>query len=276
MSRTDLYIIAAGNGSRINVNVPKALVPIVDEPCLTTTLQQIGRRFGRVFVVTNCLVSDKWQAYFDGLEANYPELAELAVNLPIRSGLGDGHATMCGLLDAERKIGTVAQDVVIAWGDVFFPRAGIFDELLGVSLQGSGLVPAVYKSEPYVSLLVDEKMRCMSADFSKYGEKHSTGFHDQSVFRFDASRLKKTLGDLHCALWKNGRYITPSGELSLLYSFHYLYNSNDPLYVYETSYPTVSFNTVEEVMDIQRAISEQWKVQFRCNDRFVAAPKGVL
>jgi len=45
--------------------VPKALVPIADEPCLTTTLQQVGRRFRKVFVVTNSLVHDQWLAYFE-------------------------------------------------------------------------------------------------------------------------------------------------------------------------------------------------------------------
>jgi hypothetical protein len=106
-------------------------------------------------------------------------------------------------------------------------------------------------------------MQCISADFSKHGESHANGFHDQSVFRFDISRLMKSLSDLHSALWKNDRYITPGGELSLLYSFHYLYNSHDPVYVYETAHPTLSFNTIEEVVDIQRDLSARWKL--RCH-----------
>jgi len=270
MSSTDLYIIAAGNGSRIDVNVPKALVPIVDEPCLTTTLQQIGHKFRKVFVVTNATMHYQWRAYLQDLENTYPELAKLVVNLSIKSGLGDGHATLQGLLAAEGNETTLSRDIVIAWGDVFFPRAELIDELLSIICQGSGLVPAVYKTQPYVSLVVDENMRCVSAEFSKYEESYPTGLHDQSVFRFDLLRLRKSLCELHNALWKNGRYIAPGGELSLLYSFHHLYNSGDPVYVYETDYPTLSFNTVEEVATIQHEISARWRSKFR-HDRHLVA-----
>lgn len=276
MSSTDLYIIAAGNGSRISVNIPKALVPIADEPCLTTTLQQIGHKFRKVFVVTSVLVQDQWDAYLQGLEVTYPELFKLIVNIAIRSGLGDGHATLQGILAAERmEDASLSQDIVIAWGDVFFPSAGLIDEMLSITPEGSGLLPAAHEINPYVSLLVDEKMRCMSADFSKYGEYHPTGLHDQSVFRFDLSRLRGSLFDLHNALWKNGRYIAPAGELSLLYSFHHLYNSSDPVYVYETQYRTLTFNTVDEVAAIQREISSRWRSTFRYNRSAVVASECI-
>jgi molybdopterin-guanine dinucleotide biosynthesis protein A len=264
MQGADLYIVAAGNGSRIKANVPKALLPISDEPCLTTTLQQIGHKFRRVFVVTNALVHDQWRAYFQRLQVTYPELAKFVVDLPIKSGLGDGHATMEGLMAAEIMDDVdLSQDVVIAWGDVFFRNAELIDELLSISPKGSGLLPAVHESNPYVSLLVDEEMRCVSAEFSKYGEHRESGFHDQSVFRFDRSRLRGSLCTLHGALWKNGRYLAPGGELSLLHTFHQLYNTDDPAYVYETAYPTQSFNTVEEVVAIQLQISRQWCRNFR-------------
>ena len=264
MSNADLYIIAAGNGSRMRADVPKALVPIALEPNLTTTLQQIGHKFHKIFVVTNLLVQHQWDRYFRGLRAEYPELARLAFNVPIHSGLGDGHATLHGILAAERmKEAALFEDIVIAWGDVFFPNSEIIDELLDPPLRGSGLLPAVRESNPYVSLLVNEKMQCVSADFSKHGEHHSIGLHDQSVFRFSLTRIKASLNDLHNALWKNRRYITPGGELSLLYSFHHLYNSSEPAYVYETQYPTLSFNTVDEVSAIQREISTRWKTRVR-------------
>lgn len=276
MPGADLYIIAAGNGSRMRANVPKALVPIAHEPNLTTTLQQIGHKFNNVFVVTNALVQEQWQSYFCGLRSEYPELARAALNVPIQSGLGDGHATLHGILTAEQMVETtLSEDVVIAWGDVFFPKAEIIDELVANRLKGSGLLPAVRESNPYVSLLVNETMQCVSADFSKHGEDHPIGLHDQSVFRFALSRLKKSLRDLHNALWKNGRYIAPDGELSLLHSFHHLYNTSDPVYVYETQYPTLSFNTVEEVAAIQEEISVRWRKTFRkCNQELFNAVDG--
>jgi bifunctional N-acetylglucosamine-1-phosphate-uridyltransferase/glucosamine-1-phosphate-acetyltransferase GlmU-like protein len=260
----DLYIIAAGNGSRLNSTVPKALIPITDEPCLTTTLQQIALKFRKVFVVTNVLVDRQWRLYFERLLSKFPEFANQTICLAIKSGLGDGHATLQGILAAEKIEGdALSQDIVVAWGDVFIPHEEIIDELLAVAPKCSGILPVVHENSPYVSLLVDENMRCISADFSKYGEKHAAGFHDQSVFRFDLPRLKAALAILHNALWKGGRYLTPAGELSLLYTFHLLYNSGDPAYVYQTKYPTRSFNTVEEVVAIQLEISDSWRRKFR-------------
>lgn len=265
MATADLYIVAAGNGSRMNAKLPKALVPITEEPCLTSNLQQIGDKFRKVFIVTNVRASEAWQAYFGALKADYPELACHIVNLPIESGLGDGHATLQGLKAAEAAAGAaLAQEAVVAWGDVFFKHAEIIDELLHARLAGSGLLPAVHEDSPYVALQVNEHMQCVSADFAKYGENHTAGLHDQSVFRFHRERLMVSLREIHNALWKGRRYITPSGELSLLYSFHQLFNAGDPAYVYETRYPTQSFNTVEEVASIQREISSQWKDRVRC------------
>jgi choline kinase len=258
MIKNDLFIIAAGKGSRMKTNVPKALVPITDEPCLTTTLQQVAHRFSTVHLVTNKMVQDQWEAYLDDLADKYPELAEIVVNVTINSGLGDGHATLIGINEAAEMCTLSSNEVVVVWGDVFFPNSEIMDELLSHELQGSGLLPAVREDNPYVSLLVDEQMACISADFSKYGETHPTGFHDQSVFRFNLSHLITSLNALHAAFWKNGRYITPGGELSLLYTFHHLYNTEYPCYVYETDYPTMSFNTIEEVADIQQEIKKRW------------------
>lgn len=252
MSSTDLYIIAAGNGSRLNASMPKALVSITSEPCLTTTLRQIGHKFRRVFVVTNVLARDQWHSYFRALEVVHPGLARFTIDLPIESGLGDGHATLQGLMAAENlRETTLSQDIVVTWGDVFFRHPELIDELLSMFLKGSGLLPVIEESNPYVSLLINEEMQCVSADFSKFGEKHVSGLHDQSVFRFARHRLRASLCDLHNALWKGGRYLSPGGELSLLHSFHQLYNSGNPTYVYETRYATLSFNTIEEVVTIQ-------------------------
>lgn len=265
---TDLYVIAAGNGSRLNANLPKALVPIRDEPCITTTLRQIAPKFDKVFIVTNVLTRNEWDKYFRDLGHAYPHIANRTWNLPIRSGLGDGHATLEGLLAAERTCGnTVSEDVVIAWGDAFFQHAQIIDELLRQPLRGSGLFPVVAESNPYVSVLVDEQMRCTGVDFSKYGEKHSTGMHDQSVFRFMRSRLKASLQELHNSLWKHSRYVTPGGELSLLHTVHQLYNVGHPIRAYETRYPTLSFNTVEEIFSIQQRIAMELDASNECATR---------
>lgn len=252
----DLYIVAAGKGSRMGGNVPKALIPITDEPNLTTTLKQIGHKFENVFIVTNIDIQDQWAEFFSDID---PALLANVTNLPIHSGLGDGHAIMQAFdSQALDKIGQ-NQDIVICWGDVFFQHGEIIDEMMIRQMGHGGIVPAVKENDPYVTLLTDEYMNIMSADFSKYGEHHPTGFHDQSVFRFHLRTLQKSLRALHNAFFKNGRYITQAGELSMLYAFHHLYNTAYPVVVYETDYPTLSFNTKEEVASIQLEINTKWK-----------------
>jgi len=257
MTEADLYVIAAGNGSRMNSSLPKPLIQIVDEPCLTTTLRRISGFFRRTFIVTNVLSHELWRDYFDGLYTTQHDMVDRVREVPIRSGLGDGHATMHGILEAKKLFGgSLLNDIVIVWGDVFFTEGELIKEILSCDLVGAGLIPAVLEDDPYVCLRADDLMRCMSADFSKYGERHAFGLHDQSVFRFNLPRLMRALQNLHKCLWKNDRYLSPGGELSLLHSFHELYNSGDAAYVYETKYTTASFNTRQELMELRKDATE--------------------
>lgn len=267
MLTTDLFIIAAGKGSRLGGNVPKALVPITNgEPNLTTTIKQIAHKFRNVFVVTNENIQDQWIEYFNSVDKYTFKNVR---NIPIISGLGDGHAAIAGMKKVDSLMSQIEQgtwkksdEIVICWGDVFIQHATIVNELLSqfIFATESGVIPAVKKENPYVTLLVDKSMKCLSADFSKLGENHQSGFHDQSIFKFKQNLLEDALANLHCSLWKNGRYATQSGELSLLFTFHYLYNIGLGMKVYETDYPTLSFNTIEEVSLIQSEINEKWKI----------------
>lgn len=254
MYKADLYIIAAGAGSRMGGSVPKPLIPLLnDEPNISTMLSRIGHKFENIFLVTSLKVQDYWQAYLN--DPRYAHLLFNVKNIPIVSGLGDGHAVLSAF-KAVTDLGVKHNDdIVICWGDVFFKHHEIIDEMFKTPAI-YGLIPAIKESNPYVTLLVDDKLNCLSADFSKHGESHSSGFHDQSVFAFAKNHLQQALNNLHVAFWKNGRYMTPGGELSLLHSFHYLYNIGTPAQVYETDYPTMSFNTPGEVNLIVKEISE--------------------
>jgi NDP-sugar pyrophosphorylase family protein len=282
--------------------IPKALVPLTDKPNLTTTLQQIGSKFTNVFVVTNEEIQPPWEDYFVSLHREFPEISANVINLPIYSGRGDGHAVWRALIQAEgnevfeKRQEPLSDDIVIAWGDVFFPDGRIVDELLAKPM-AIGIVPVVREDDPYVALeldiphtttnttyhpgygastykntysLFDEEQQkfgypILHAKFSKFGEiaDGEIGYHDQSVFRFNRTHLLETLDTLDEVMDRNGKYISPNGELSLLYTFHYLANHNAPVHAYETHYPTMSFNTVEEVAQIQQEIDRKWKTQVR-------------
>lgn len=263
---SDLYIIAAGNGSRMGGSVPKALVPITDKPNLTTTLQQIGYKFRKVFIVTNELIFDQWTEYLRELAANFPTLYANVQHVPISSGRGDGHAVLEAL---NKTFGqNLSPDIVIAWGDVFFPQAEIIDVLLKPKFDHKvwGVVPVVQEVRPYVTICVDEGSHITHADFAKLGETNESGWHDQSIFRFDRNQLHSRLNVMDQVLNKNGKYITGNHEMSLLHVFHFAANDcavRSGIVFQETEYPTLSFNTVEEVAEIQKEIDEKWKHKFK-------------
>lgn len=264
---TDLFIIAAGNGSRMGGTVPKALVPLADgEPNLTTMLRQVKGKVDDIYVVTNELIQDQWDTYFEELGED-SDLAEYVINVPIKSGRGDGHAVMTALDKAD----STADDVIIIWGDVFIPDARLIDELLEQRIHPKhptawGIVPVVHEKNPYVTIKVNDRGAITRAEFSKFGETNEEGYHDQSIFRFDQSILKGTLQELHAFIDKGGKYITANGEMSLLHIFHSVYNTSGTaspeLLTYETDYPTLSFNTIEEVAAIQQEIKSKWQNQF--------------
>ena len=260
----DLYIICAGMGSRMGGSIPKALVKITDKPNITTTLQQIGHKFGHVFVVTNINNQEPWIEYFEELRRDFPKLSSNVSNVPIQSGRGDGHAVLTAFneLQFQSRV-QLSDECVIAWGDVFFPDQRIIDELLEVKLTGKdiGLVPVRWVDNPYVTLVTKRDKTITHAEFSKYGELNETGFHDQSVFRFVKPSLHQILSDIDVALNKNGKYITNGAEMSLLFVFHHAANYLDSFFkikILETEYPTISFNTLEEVAQIQQEIHNKW------------------
>jgi NDP-sugar pyrophosphorylase family protein len=254
----DLIIVAAGKGSRMGGNIPKALLKVGGEVCLTSTLRKIASKFNNVYILTNNAIQSVWDDYFSTIIADETIPIHI-INVPINSGLGDGHAVMSGLISISEDVDAVLSDnVIVCWGDVYFPDLELIDELILNTSSSTGIIPVVKESNPYVTILVDDDMNCQSADFSKWNECHPTGFHDLSIFKFNTLRLHDVLSVLHCAFWKNGRYITPGGELSLLYTFHAFYNNADnivpALKVYESDYITYSFNTPEEVKEIENKI----------------------
>lgn len=256
-SPKDLYIIAAGKSSRMKSAFPKALIEIADdEPNITRTIRLVGDLFQNIFVVTNENDKKVWDCYFQAL--NNPKV----VNLSIKSGLGDGHAIMTAL-KLTKDSDTYSNDIVIMWGDAVLVDGLVVKKTLDYKLDTrnfSGIIPAVYEPNPYVCLETvcrDGELVCTHALFSKHGEIRSEGYHDQSIFRFERTMLLSSLIGLHAALWKRDKYITASGELSMLYTFHHLYNLADyPLIVLGVNADhVISFNTPEEFSAIQRQLS---------------------
>lgn len=273
MSETfDVMIVAAGNGTRMgDTSIPKILTEVNGKPNLWNTLDKfVNTPVNRVFIVVNHRNADVINHYINEYYAranavpfkyNAPQIIardDIEV-ITIRSGRGDGHA----VLEAFSRLKNHSKWMFIMWGDAYITSSDIFDDCIreysvrtddGVTLP-SMFIPVINEVNPYVTFIVDHYMTCISADFSKRGEQHPSGFHDQCIFFCDMNIIIPHLETLENAYFKNGRYITDSGELTFLYLIHYLCNIGDPARAIITESPVLSYNTQGEVKEIEKTLA---------------------
>lgn len=246
----ELIIIAAGNGKRMgNISVPKVLYPVNGVPNLKRILDNAIESgvIHKVYIAVKDAAYDDFEKY---LIDNPFKISTVIV--PIQSGLGDGHAIL-NTLDQMVTFDKTIDKAIVMWGDAYIEHSSIFNELCKLDHETDPvLVPVVKEDNPYVTILIDDTMAVMSADFSKLGEKHLRGLHDQSIFMINKNVVLETLRTLHNVLWKNGRYISESRELNFLHAFHFMYNIGRPARCYITEYPTKSFNSIDEVKQIEQ------------------------
>ncbi|MEM2159349.1 MAG: NTP transferase domain-containing protein [Candidatus Nitrosotenuis sp.] len=246
MSTTYLFIIAAGKGSRFNPNKPKALVEINGVPNIINTINHAKGIFDRIIVVCNVYFRD----WFEDVIKNRSDVFVL----PIKSGLGDGHAIREAIIESPFPI---SRDIVIMWGDAYVQSPAIFQEIRAEeydSYYGEvGTLPVMLEENPYVAFKLDEENSnyCQSVDFSKKGEINVIGYHDQSIFKMNTLELITALDMLHNAFWKSTKYVTDTGELTFLYVIHYFHNTGKHVKMYQTVNSVLAFNTVEELNQIE-------------------------
>lgn len=223
-----IYFIAAGKGSRMKSDLPKALHEVNGEPNLVRNAKMIDDDYR---VVVN-----------RGQEALFSKYVPMENIYAIDSGLGSGHAIM--------QIPLKDNDIVI-WGDAVIVDPRIIDEIK----DQEGFAVALKRvKNPYVNFLCDKNLRIQEALFAKYGETSASGLQDCCIFKV-TQKSRQQLEDLHNAIWK-GRYITESNEFEYHYIMHYKANINDPANGYITDYPNAieSYNTPEELESIEKHI----------------------
>ena len=224
-----IYFIAAGKGSRMKSDLPKALHDVNGEPNLVRNVKLLKEDYR---VVVN-----------RGQFKLFSEYVPAKNILEIDSGLGSGHAIM--------QIPLKDNDIVI-WGDAVIVDPKIIDEIKG---QDGFAIPLKRVKNPYVNFLCDKNLKVQETLFAKYGETSKTGLQDCCIFKV-TQKSRQQLEDLHNAIWK-GRYITESNEFEYLYLMHYKFNINDPANGYITEYPNAieSYNTKEELNKIEKKIN---------------------
>lgn len=267
----DLMIVAAGNGTRMgDVTLPKILTKINGYPNLWNTLDKWmvvpGR--GKTYIVANNrnshLIEIYVNDYFIQLKEKQKHLSdndiakekELIQIVKIESGRGDGHAVMTAAHPLP-----LSKFFFVVWGDAYFTSWNIFTDCIDEYHRNDSkgyfmYIPVINEKNPYVTFIVDEKMECVAADFSKRGENHPSGFHDQCVFFCNRARICELLNVMHNVYFKNGRYVTDSGELTFLYLVHLLHNLHNPAKALVTDSPVLSYNTTGEVKEIEKSLLE--------------------
>ena len=263
----DIMIVAAGNGSRMGADsLPKVLISIDGRPNLWNTfdkLTEIEESIGNIYLVVSNRNSKIIQQYVDDYKADLKyftkkiKIINRVQLVEIESGQGDGHAVMKAAYHLP-----LSSFFFVVWGDAYFTSSNIFSDCINEYIRHEGMgyamyIPVINEKNPYVTFIVDERMECVAADFSKRGENHPSGFHDQCVFLCKRSTVCELLSVMHNAYLKNSRYVTDSGELTFLYLVHFLHNVSNPAKALVTESPVLSYNTMGEVKQIEESLSEE-------------------
>jgi hypothetical protein len=232
------FIIAAGNQSRFNSELPKALVSVGNSgvPLLHYNITMMNKYCDKVFVVC----SHKNKVYFTAYNSVYND-ANLIV---IDSGLGCGDAIYKALCNVD----IYPNDrCFIQWGDSI-QKKSTYDKVAEYATYSSVVIPCTIEDSPYVQIKPDGENR-VKVLFSKFGDPITKGYHDLSLFYCNCYDLFKAMESIVTS-WYNGvDYNMNNREYSFLDTFNYTDISVDILDVGEVGLN--SFNTVEDLINLE-------------------------
>ncbi len=229
------FIICAGRQSRFKSEIPKALMKVDGVSLLDMNIEAMSPFCDKVFVVC----SFQNEKYFN-----------VDNKIVVESGKGSGDCVWQALEIVKPKPG---DKCFVMWGDSL-QRKEIF-ESLSKNYDKINLIPCVYEEKPYVQIKQIGNGRVV-ARFSKFNEEITAGFHDLSVFYFDAVDLLEHLRLLREKLLdKNGNYVHKHGDEM---EFLDVLNETDikaDILEFKT-YEDFSFNTVEQFEDLLKKIQK--------------------
>jgi len=163
----DLLILAAGKGSRMNSELPKALHKTLNNDNNINNIYNMCKDlFDNIRVVIN--TSDV-KLFGDNINKNIDIIV-------ISSGLGSGHAVKASLEDNANT----SKEFCLIWGDAIVSDNTIIKEL--IEYPSDCAIPVVSIKDPYVSFKCDSNLNAKSVDFSKYGETNINGLQDKCIF----------------------------------------------------------------------------------------------
>lgn len=223
-------IMCAGNQTRFELNIPKALVDINDEKLLDINIKNLNDYCDKVYVV----VSNSNKEFF----TNYDNTIEIS------SGLGCGDAVMKALRTLKLK---KKDTCYIIWGDSL-PTKNIYSSCIS-SYNGNVIVPCVKENTPYVQIVQKENDK-LEIRFSKFNDKIEKGYHDLCVFYGNAKEIYKHCEEFYIKFFVKDKYIHKHNEFSFLDIFN---DTDIKGNIVELDNATShSFNTLDELKDMLR------------------------
>lgn len=228
------FIIAAGNQSRFNSNIPKALSLYNGKCILDINLELMKSYCDECYIVC----SKQNEKYF-----NYNN------KIVIDSGLGCGDAVLKTLTEYESKYGyNDSTYCYIQWGDSIQTRSVY--ESIKPNVKYPIQIPYYIEDNPYVHLVMDNYNFIHRVLFKKFGEIDNikNGCHDCSLFYGDLYYIKNL-----CEIYYNTYYIKNNNyknighgdEFNFLDIFNII-SVNGIGRLVEKDIP-IAFNTIEEL-----------------------------
>ena len=224
-------IIAAGNQTRFDNEVPKALMQIGNRALLDINIEVMSKYCDKVYVVVSNINQFKFLKYD---------------RLVISSGLGCGDAVFKTLNNIHYKEG---DKCYLMWGDAYNSKE-VYE---AIPLEDGCSIPCVYEESPYVQIGEDGRIL-----FSKYGDRITSGYHDLSLFYFDIHYLNKYLVEFRNKIWYNNKYNHKHNDEM---QFLDVFNETDAKYkiIPIDNYKAFCFNTVEEFNDMKERLLNEDK-----------------
>lgn len=227
-------IFSAGNQTRFEDKLPKALSKIGDKTLLDINIENMSKYCDAVYVVC----SFKNQHYF----SDYKTLA-------IDSGLGCGDA----VYKAINLLPYTSRDTCfIQWGDCLHSER-VYKETKE-AYNGEIMVPCVVEQFPYVQIKCDYSNRkIIEALFTKYKEPVGFGYHDLSLFYGNVDKIFRYCDSFADRFYNDSKelYNSPHGkEFDFLDIFRYCRAEGRVVPI--KNYKCLAFNTKEELEEVKK------------------------
>lgn len=225
-------IVAAGNQTRFNLNIPKCIMPYGVTDTLTINIKTMLKVCDHVVIA----VSDKFEDIIRRhVYDNFKDDGRVIVE-QIPSGKGCGHATFNALSVIFEKF-KADEQVIIKWGDTIHDIPEYYDFIKTCDNTHDLYVPCEYVKNPYTSFLVNYDYTVYQILLKDEINKYAHGWHDLSIFYIP--NLYKIINEI-----KHDWFLTENTFLKSILDM------DISIKVIRSNLKSKSYNTIEEFNEI--------------------------